>query len=75
MGQENVAGLDLNLLPGNFGLENLINKSLAISGDVRWHSRHVGDAVPILLQIIGEDAVTATVRTGPAGTAGSACAS
>jgi putative DNA primase/helicase len=59
MGQENVAGLDLNLLPGNFGLENLINKSLAISGDVRWHSRHVGDAVPILLQIIGEDAVTA----------------
>jgi putative DNA primase/helicase len=59
LGQENVAGLDLNLLPGNFGLENLIGKSLAISGDVRWHSRHVGDAVPILLQVIGEDAVTA----------------
>jgi putative DNA primase/helicase len=59
MGQENVAGLDLNLLPGNFGLEPLISKSLAISGDVRWHSRHVGDAVPILLQVIGEDSVTA----------------
>jgi putative DNA primase/helicase len=57
-GQPNVAGLDLNLLPGNFGLENLIGKALAISGDVRWHSRNVGDAVPILLQVIGEDTVT-----------------
>jgi putative DNA primase/helicase len=65
MGQENVAGLDLNLLPGNFGLENLIGKSLAISGDVRWHSRHVGDAVPILLQVIGEDSVTAHRKNRP----------
>jgi putative DNA primase/helicase len=58
LGKHNVAGLDLNLLPGNFGLENLIGKALAISGDVRWHSRNVGDAVPILLQVIGEDALT-----------------
>jgi putative DNA primase/helicase len=65
MGFENVAGLDLNLLPGNFGLENLIGKALAISGDVRWHSRHVGDAVPILLQVIGEDAVTAHRKNRP----------
>lgn len=58
LGQENIAGLDLNLLPGNFGTENLIGKALAISGDVRWHSRNIGDAVPILLQIIGEDTIT-----------------
>jgi putative DNA primase/helicase len=59
LGKENVAGLDLNLLPGNFGLESLIGKSLAVSGDVRWHSRSVGDAVPILLQVSGQDGVTA----------------
>jgi putative DNA primase/helicase len=59
LGKENIAGLDLNLLPGNFGLESLIGKSLAISGDVRWHSRSVGDAVPILLQVSGQDNVTA----------------
>jgi putative DNA primase/helicase len=58
LGQPNVAGLDLNLLPSTFGLENLLNKALAISGDVRWHSRNVGDAVPILLQVIGEDVMT-----------------
>jgi putative DNA primase/helicase len=58
LGQENIAGLDLNLLPGNFGTENLIGKALAICGDVRWHSRNIGDAVPILLQVIGEDTIT-----------------
>jgi putative DNA primase/helicase len=55
MGKENVAGLDPNHLPSQFGLENLIGKALAISGDVRWHSRQIGDAVPLLLRIIGED--------------------
>jgi putative DNA primase/helicase len=55
LGQENVAGLDLNHLPGPFGLENLIGRALAVSGDVRWHSRNIGDAVPLLLRIIGED--------------------
>jgi putative DNA primase/helicase len=25
---------------------------------VRWHSRNIGDAVPILLQVIGEDTIT-----------------
>lgn len=58
LGQPNVAGLDLNLLPSTFGLENLLGRALAICGDVRWHSRNVGDAVPILLQIIGEDVTT-----------------
>lgn len=55
LGQPNVAGLDLNHLPGPFGLENLIGRALAVSGDVRWHSRNIGDAVPLLLRIIGED--------------------
>src|SRR4051812_9634032 len=59
VGRHNVAGLDLNHLPGRFGLENLIGKSLATAGDVRWMSRNIVDAVPILLQIIGEDALTA----------------
>jgi putative DNA primase/helicase len=58
LGQESVAGLDLNLVAGNFGLENLIGKTLAVSGDVRWHSRNVGDAVPVLLGVIGEDAIS-----------------
>jgi putative DNA primase/helicase len=57
LGKENVAGLDLNLLASQFGLENMIGKSLAVAGDVRWHSRNVGDAVPILLRIIGNDVI------------------
>lgn len=57
LGQEAVAGLDLNLVSGTFGLEHLIGKSLAISGDVRWHSRNVADAVPVLLGVIGEDSM------------------
>lgn len=55
VGKEATTGLDLNLMSGTFGLENLIGKSLAVSGDVRWHSRTVADAVPLLLGIIGED--------------------
>jgi putative DNA primase/helicase len=58
LGKESAVGLDLNLLGGTFGLENLIGKSLAVSGDVRWHSRTVSDAVPVLLQVIGEDVVS-----------------
>lgn len=55
LGQEATAGLDLNLAAGTFGLEHLIGKRLAISGDVRWQSKNIGDAVPILLGVIGED--------------------
>lgn len=57
-GQEATAGLDLNLAAGTFGIENLIGRSLAISGDVRWQSKNIGDAVPILLGVIGEDVIT-----------------
>lgn len=58
VGQEATAGLDLNLAAGTFGIENLIGRSLAISGDVRWQSKNIGDAVPILLGVIGEDVIT-----------------
>lgn len=58
LGQEATAGLDLNLAAGTFGIENLIGRSLAISGDVRWQSKNIGDAVPILLGVIGEDVIT-----------------
>lgn len=58
VGKENVAGLNLNLLPGTFGLEPLVGAALAVAGDVRWHSRSIADAVPILLGVIGEDAMS-----------------
>jgi len=58
IGQQNVAGLNLNLLPGTFGMEPLVGKALAVAGDVRWASRNIADAVPILLGVIGEDDVT-----------------
>lgn len=58
VGSDNTAGLDLNMLPGTFGMENLVGKALAVSGDVRWASRNIADAVPILLGVIGEDAIS-----------------
>lgn len=42
-------------LGGNFGMESLIGKSLAVMGDVRWTSKHVIEAVPVMLGISGED--------------------
>lgn len=65
LGGDATAGLDLNLVAGNFGLENLIGKSLAVSGDVRWQSRNVGDAVPVLLGVIGEDAISVHRKNRP----------
>lgn len=58
VGHANVTGLSLNLLPGTFGMEPLVGKALGIAGDVRWASRNIADAVPILLGVIGEDAVS-----------------
>jgi putative DNA primase/helicase len=54
-GQHNVAGLNLSHLGGAFGLEPLIGKMLAVAGDVRWNTRTIGDAVPVLLEVVGED--------------------
>jgi putative DNA primase/helicase len=58
VGAGNVTGLNLNLLPGTFGMEPLVGRALGIAGDVRWASRNIADAIPILLGIIGEDAVS-----------------
>ena len=66
IGKENVAGVNLNLMAGTFGMENLIGKALATAGDVRWASRNIGDAVPILLEAIGEDTITIHRKNRPA---------
>lgn len=66
IGERNAVGLDLNLIGGTFGLEPLIGKALAVSGDVRWQSRSIGDAVPVLLGLVGEDAPTVHRKNRPA---------
>lgn len=58
IGQHAVCGLNLAHLGGTFGLEPLIGKLLAVCGDVRWNTRTIGDAVPVLLEILGEDMPT-----------------
>jgi len=58
IGADVVANPTLRTLSGDFGLEDLIGKSLAIMGDVRWEGRGTGGAVEALLGIIGEDAKT-----------------
>jgi putative DNA primase/helicase len=58
VGAHAVAGLNLSHLGGTFGLEPLIGKMLAVCGDVRWNTRTIGDAVPVLLEMVGEDSIT-----------------
>lgn len=58
VGKENVSGLNLGTLGSTFGLEPLVGAALAVASDVRWHSRNIGDAVQILLEVSGEDHVT-----------------
>jgi putative DNA primase/helicase len=55
LGPESVASPSMDKLGGQFGEQNLIGKRLATLSDVRWNSRSVNDAVPVLLAIIGED--------------------
>ncbi len=58
VGPNGWAAPTLARLGGNFGMESLIGKNLAVMGDVRWTSKHVIDAVPILLGLTGEDGFT-----------------
>lgn len=58
LGKESVTGTDLGSLGDHFGRADLIGKSLAVMGDVRWNARNAGEAVPFLLGIIGEDTQT-----------------
>lgn len=55
LGSEAVASPSMSRLGGTFGMQNLIGKSLAVMGDVRWNSSNIADAVPVLLGITGED--------------------
>lgn len=58
IGEDVVAHPTLRTLSGDFGLEDLLGKTLAVMGDVRWEGRGTGGAVEALLGIIGEDAKT-----------------
>ena len=58
VGKDGITGTDLGSLADHFGRSDLIGKSLATMGDVRWNARNAGEAVPFLLGIIGEDVQT-----------------
>jgi len=58
VGADGWAAPTLSRLGSEFGLQSLIGKGLAVMGDVRWTSKHVIEAVPIMLGISGEDGFT-----------------
>ncbi len=58
VGAANVVGPTTSSLAGNFGLQPLIGKSLAIVSDARFSGENVGVVVERLLCISGEDTLT-----------------
>ncbi len=58
IGHGNVVGPTTSSLAGNFGLQPLIDKSLAIVSDARFGGENIGIVVERLLCISGEDALT-----------------
>lgn len=58
VGAANVVGPTTSSLAGNFGLQPLIEKSLAIVSDARFGGESVGAVVERLLCISGEDTLT-----------------
>lgn len=58
VGEGNVAGPTTGSLAGAFGLQPLIDKSLAIVSDARFGGDQVGTVVERLLCITGEDTLT-----------------
>ncbi len=56
LGSESVAAPTMEKMATQFGEQGLIGKTLAILADIRWNARAVGEAVPVLLAISGEDA-------------------
>jgi putative DNA primase/helicase len=58
VGAQGWAAPTLARLGSEFGLASMIGKSLAVMGDVRWTSKHVIEAVPIMLGVSGEDGFT-----------------
>ena len=58
VGPANVCGPTTSSLAGNFGLQPLIGKTLAIVSDARFGGENISTVVERLLCISGEDAVT-----------------
>ena len=58
IGEANVVGPTISSLAGNFGLQPLIGKSLAIVSDARFAGEHLPTVVERLLCISGEDSLT-----------------
>lgn len=58
LGEDSWCAPVLARLGESFGLEGMVGKRLAVMGDVKWTSRHVVQAVPILLGVSGEDGFT-----------------
>jgi putative DNA primase/helicase len=50
-----IANPEMRKLASQFGEQGLIGKTLTVISDVRWESREIQDAVPVLLAITGED--------------------
>jgi putative DNA primase/helicase len=57
IGEQNACGPTLKSLGGTFGKQQLLNKSLAVIGDLRA-AKNASDAVELLLSISGEDALS-----------------
>ncbi|MCA8975203.1 MAG: hypothetical protein KDC98_10800 [Planctomycetes bacterium] len=58
VGAGNVVGPTVGSLAGNFGLQPLLGKTLAIVSDARFAGEHVTTVVERLLCISGEDAIS-----------------
>ena len=58
IGERNVAGPTLSSLSGEFGLQPLLGKSLAIIGDARLNGRDNSSQIERLLSISGEDSLS-----------------
>ncbi len=58
VGRENVAGPTVGSLAGQFGLEPLLGKSLALVSDARFVGASIQSVVERLLVISGEDTIT-----------------
>lgn len=57
IGKENAVGTTLKTLIGNFGLQDLIGKSLCVVGDAHMENRNSSEVVARLLSITGEDSL------------------
>ena len=58
IGERNVAGPTLSSLSGDFGLQPLLGKSVAIIGDARLNGRDNSAQIERLLSISGEDSLS-----------------